>query len=352
MVPFLIDTSSLLITQNPYIDALFIFVLFILCAKILDMLFGKVLSRLVLKTKTDTDDKIIAVMRKPIFYTVGLVGLLVALSSLEFPQSYETLFPNVLEILLVFIWTLPLITILNILIDDFVARMQRNGKAAIDQEMAPFLKNLVRILFVGIAILIVLARIGVDVTPALASAGIIGFAVAFAAKDTIANVFGGLSVFIDKPYQIGDYVIIDDKHRGEVRHIGLRSTKIKTRDEVMISIPNSIMANSSIVNESGFHPQLRIRVPVGVAYGSDLKKVEAILKDVAIKNRYVVKEPEPRVRFRSFEDSFLRFELLCWIKEPALKGRAIHYLNSEIHDRFLKEGIELPFPQLEVRLKK
>jgi len=118
---------------------------------------------------------------------------------------------------------------------------------------------------------------GIPVNAVFASAGIAGFAVAMAAKDTLSNLFGGVTIFLDRPFQPGDYVVLDNNERGEVVQIGLRSTRIQTRDDVMITIPNSIITNTRVVNQSSPKPMFRVRVKIGVAYGSDIRQVESIL---------------------------------------------------------------------------
>ena len=144
-------------------------------------------------------------------------------------------------------------------------------------DFIPFLDNLVKLLTIGVVIFIILGIWSIDITPLFLSAGVAGVAVAFAAKDTVANLFGGFSVFIDKPYKIGDYVIVNEKYRGEVVEIGMRSTKIRTRDNVLLTIPNSVMVTNAVINETGFDPKLRIRISLGVSHNSDLEKVEEIL---------------------------------------------------------------------------
>ncbi len=160
-----------------------------------------------------------------------------------------------------------------------------------------------------------------------------------------------LSIFFDKPYKIGDYIDLEGKERGEVVHIGIRSTRIKTRDDIQISIPNSIIANTKIINESAPVPKFRIRIPIGVAYGSDLDKVQEILVRLAKENGNVHEDPEPRARFREFGDSSLKFELLCWAEDPALRGLTIHELNLAIYKAFNENGIVIPYPQTDVHIK-
>ena len=139
--------------------------------------------------------------------------------------------------------------------------------------------------------------------------------------------------------------------RGEVTQIGLRSSRILTRDDVEVTVPNALIANDTIVNESG-GPWIkqRVRVRVGVAYGSDVDRVCEVLQDVAESHPEVESEPEPRVRFRAFGESSLDFELLAWIREPVLRGKVLHALNIAVYKRFADEGIEIPYPKRDVYL--
>jgi small-conductance mechanosensitive channel len=181
-----------------------------------------------------------------------------------------------------------------------------------------------------------------------------GIAIGFAAKDTLANLFSGVFIMADSPYKIGDYVVLDDGGglRGKVTHIGIRSTRLLTRDDVEVTIPNSIMGNSKVVNESGGpHVKYRLRVAVGVAYGSDIDQVREVLTTVAQESESVCSDPEPRVRFRTFGASSLDFELLCWVSDPELRGRVLDELNSAVYKRFIDEGIEIPYAKQDLYIK-
>jgi MscS family membrane protein len=192
---------------------------------------------------------------------------------------------------------------------------------------------------------------GLPVTAVFASAGIAGVAVALAARETLANFFGGVSIFMDRPFRAGDYIVLDSGERGEVRAVGMRSTRLLTRDDVMITIPNSVITNVKIVNQSAPQPQFRVRIKIGVAYGSDLDRVEAALMAAARGNDLVMTTPEPRVRLRSFGDSSIDYELLVWAMRPHDRGRVTHQLNREIYRRFTEESIEIPFPQRDVHMR-
>jgi MscS family membrane protein len=190
----------------------------------------------------------------------------------------------------------------------------------------------------------------INIIPVIASAGIAGAVVAFAAKDTIANFFGGISVFVDKPFKIGDYIVLDTGDRGEVVAIGVRSTRLQTQDGFQITVPNSIIANTKIINESAPVTSCRVRVPIAVAYGSDIDLVQSTLLAIAEKNGNVLDDPLPLVLFLNFGDSAINFELLCWIREPSRRGLIVHELNCAIYKAFGKAGIAIPFPRRDVHI--
>ena len=137
-----------------------------------------------------------------------------------------------------------------------------------------------------------------------------------------------------------------------VTQIGLRSTRILTRDDIEITIPNGIIGNAKIINEAGGpSAKHRVRIPVSVAYGSDIDKVIDALAEVASSHAEVCEAPEPRVRFRAFGDSSLDFELLCWIDKPVNRGRMIHELNCAVYKTFSAASIEIPFPQRDLHVR-
>jgi MscS family membrane protein len=192
----------------------------------------------------------------------------------------------------------------------------------------------------------------INVTAWIASAGIVGLALSFAAQDTLSNLFAGVSIAADAPYKTGDFINLETGERGMVTHIDLRSTRILTPDDIEISIPNGVIGNSKIVNEAGGPSAThRIRIPIGVAYGSDIDQVMEVLSDIAVKHTEVCSAPEPRVRFRKFGDSSLDFELLCWISQPVDRGRLIHEINCAIYKSFATENISIPFPQRDLHVR-
>jgi small-conductance mechanosensitive channel len=248
------------------------------------------------------------------------------------------------------IWSVFLIRTLRLFIKAVSDRS--DAHSIIRPQTQPLFNNIVLVVVLALSVYLVFSTWHIDMTAWLASAGIIGIAVGFAAKDTLANLFAGVFILADTPYKIGDYVVLDTGERGKVTHIGIRSTRILTRDDVEITIPNSIMGNTRVTNQSGGpHEKFRTRVPVGVAYGSDIDQVRRVLLEIATQEPEVCKDPEPRVRFRKFGASSLDFELLCWVDNPEFRGRVVDALNSTIYKRFKVEGIEIPYSKHDVFIK-
>lgn len=338
------------IAPNHYIQALLIIAVFVVIAKLIDIVLFRFISRLIKKTKFTIDDKIFDLLHAPIVVSIILLGLSFATERVDFPETVHFVTIGCLKTVIIFIWAKAAYGFLSLLIS--IVSVDHRRLKLIQEHTKPIFINLMLILVVGVAIYSIMLAWDIDVTAWVASAGIIGLAVSFAAKDTLANLFAGVFILADAPYKLNDMIVLDSGERGQVTHIGIRSTRILTRDDVEITIPNAIMGSTKIINETGGPAQhYRIRVKVGVAYGSDIDKVHAVLLDVARSHPMVSKTPEPRVRFRTFGDSSLNHELLCWVQEPVLRGRALHVLNTAVYKRFVAEKIEIPFPQRNLHVR-
>jgi small-conductance mechanosensitive channel len=261
---------------------------------------------------------------------------------------WQSVLPALVRSAMLVLWLVALLRLYNQVAERNLAGVLLRGK--IGNDLFLLLKNIIRVVIAAAGLLWLFAIWQIDLTPLFASAGIAGIAVALAAKETLANFFGGISIFADNTFKVGDYIVLETGERGEVVEIGIRSTRIKTRDDYLITIPNSILANSKIINESAPIPRFRIRVPVGVAYGSDLDQVEAVLLKVAGENENIAPEPQPLVRLRGFGDSSVNFELLCWVADPSTKGLEMHNLLKAVYQAFAAESITIPFPQREVHM--
>lgn len=337
------------IAPNPYLQAALIVALFFAAAKVLDVIVTRILMRWIARTRFTLDDEIVAIFHRPVFVSIALFGLGLATVRLGLPATVSFLTIAGLKTVAIFLWARAALAFLQVVL-RLISRDESHF-SLIQERTLPLFGNLLLIVVGGLAIYFVFLAWDVDVTAWMASAGILGIAISFAAKDTLANLFSGVFIVADAPYKLGDYIVLDSGERGEVTNIGIRSTRLLTRDDVEITVPNSIMGNAKIINEAGGpHEKYRLRVKIGVAYGSDIDRVHRVLLETALAEPEVCRQPSPRVRFRAFGDSSLDHELLCWVERPVLRGKILHQLNTAIYKRFAAEGIEIPFPQRDVHI--
>ncbi len=336
--------------NNPHIQAAIVALLALFIAFFLTAILKRILLQLVTRTNFSFDDQLAKIIRPPLFYSILMIGLSIAIRMATLSDSTTVTIIALLKTINVIIWMVFFIRLSKILFRAAVSN--RSQFKFIQVQTLPLFENMAKVIIVAIAIYLVFSVWGIDMTAWLASAGVVGIAVGFAAKDSLANLISGVFILTDAPYKIGDYIILDSGERGEVTHIGIRSTRMLTRDDVELTIPNSVMGNSKVVNESGGpYEKFRFRIDIGVAYGSDLEKVRQVLVEEANKNEDVCKTPSARVRFRAFGDSALNFQLMCWVNQPWMRGRVIDDLLMRIYKRFMQEGIEIPYNKQDVYIK-
>jgi len=343
-----------LISGEPWLRALIIIGLAFVAAFVIDWVVVRFLRVVARRTKSAADDRLIAMFHRPIQFTVLLGGLYFASLQLGLNEQYpdvdwEGRIRSLLLTILIIVWT-----VFAARFSVFLMKVLSKGTErfqVIEPRTLPLFENLAKVLVLCGSIYFLIVAWDADITGFLASAGIAGIAIGFAAKDTLSNLFAGVFILADAPYRLGDFIVLDSGERGEVVHIGLRSTRLLTRDDIEITIPNSVMGSAKILNETkGPHPKRRLKVPVGVAYGSDIDLVREALLEVAAEEPMVCQDPQPKVRFRRLGESCLDFELLCWIEEPVFRGRVTDALLVRLYKKFQEKEIEISFPQLDLHL--
>ncbi|MFP4208535.1 MAG: mechanosensitive ion channel family protein [Wenzhouxiangella sp.] len=299
---------------------------------------------------TGLDTRLLRIVANVAAWVVAYVAAVLAVQVIGVSERIEDILINIL---------------LSLLILRLIKSAMRAGQLAleilsrirdryeiVEERTIPLFELILTIVVIAAAAYALLMVWDIDPTAWLASAGVVGIAVGFAARDTLANLFAGFFIIADAPYKLGDYIVLDGGERGEVTKVGIRSTRLMTRDDVEIIVPNSEMANSKIYNESGGRwVKFRIRLKVGVAYGSDVDQVVDLLERIASEHETVCRSPSARVRMRGFGDSSLDFELLCWVDQPAQRGLVSHELYMKIYKELDRAGIEIPFPQRDVWMR-
>ncbi|WDE09443.1 mechanosensitive ion channel family protein [Thalassomonas haliotis] len=346
----LLATSISLFVDDIYLQALAALVGFCFIGLLFDRVLALWLKFFSGKQQAANELPLLEYFRRPLFYSLILTGLASASLLLALAESVLSVIFSVLYTLAIIIWAQLLLKISKKTLQGFSSHPEK--VKVLTPKTLPLFENIAFILIIVIAVYYIFINWHIDMTAWLASAGIVGIAVGFAAKDTLANLFSGVFIMADAPYKIGDFVVLDGGERGEITQIGIRSTRLLTRDDVEVTVPNSVMGNTKIINESGGrHEKFRIRVQVGVAYGSDIDKVRDILMQIGLDEETTCNSPEPRVRFRQFGPSSLDFELCCWIEQPVLRGRILDKLNTAVYKAFIKEGIEIPYAKQDLYIK-
>lgn len=339
------------IQSYPIAEWLTIVAIFWLLAYVIRRYAVTLIQHLASKTTSDLDDEIIARLRAPIFSTVFWLGIIIASNSIENNASILTLVPQFALSMIVLSWLLASLNISGRLITAISRDPDRFKRLDIRAE--PLLVITSKIILLVIGSYLILIIWGINPVGLIASAGIVGIAVGFAAKDTLANLFSGVFILVDRPYKLGDIINLSSGERGQVTHIGIRSTRVLTRDDIEVTIPNGVIGNEKVVNESGgSHQKMRIRLLVQCAYDADLEEVNKVLMDVAEKEEQICQFPSPRVRVRGFGASGIDIQLQCWIERPQDRGRIMHLSYMAIHKAFKEHNLEIPYPKRDLHIIK
>lgn len=308
------------------------------------------------ETSTSWDDILITAIGTPVqftiivlavYYGVTLFGILPESMKWILDPSYITSFYIVISA-----WILS--TFLHSIIHIYGRQIAEKSDTDMDDRLVDLLELIIRYIIWFAAVMAILKVFNIDITPLLAGAGIAGIAVALAAQDFISNFFGGAIITVDKPFKVGDRIKVEDFY-GDVLSVGTRSTRIKTLDYQVVSIPNNKLTSNIIINYSEPDEKLRITIPITVAYGTDPRRVKEVLLEIAqdaINNtEYLLGDPAPTVFFMEFADSSLNFILHVWARKYNIPEQVKDAINCRIADRFAREGIEIPFPQLDLHMK-
>ncbi|MCB2215248.1 mechanosensitive ion channel family protein [Desulfofustis glycolicus] len=338
------------VSSNPWVQGSLLILITFAFASLLSWLLFRLLRALTSKTSHQLDDHFVLLLQPPVTYTLIALGITAGIEVMPLPDVWNVMLSRIIRSINVIIWIIFLgrfATLLLNRIADYSGRI-----SFIQRRTVTLFDNIAKVVIFGAGIYLIFVIWHIDMTAWLASAGIVGIAVGFAAKDTLSNLFSGVFIVADAPYKVGDYIVLDNASRGMVTNIGLRSTRILTRDDIEVTIPNSIIGNSMIINQSGgLSEKMRIRLKIGVAYGSDIDQVKQILLDVADSEPLVCRQPTPRVRFRAFGGSSLDLELLFWANHPEERGRILDAMNTAVYKRFNETGIEIPYAKQDLYIK-
>lgn len=337
------------ITANKYVHSLIILIVFYLLSQILVFISQKIILKITKRTKTEVDDSIVAKTNKPLSFILLLIGLRLAIIPHKIRPDILDIIEHIISTLIIAVMTYIAIVVIDILISNWGKKFASRTESKVDGEIVLLFQRFSRITISFIGLIFILDVWGVKVGPLLASLGIAGIAVAFALQNTLGNIFGGISLIVDRSVKVGDFIKLDDGAEGFVTDIGFRSTKIRSRDGDLIILPNGKLADSKIYNYHKPLPITRVTVDFGVKYGSDVEKVKKIALNEIKSIKNVLKEPAPQVIFEELGDFSLKFKAFFWVKSIEEKIEAKEIATTAIYNALNKIGI--PFPTRTVYLK-
>ena len=306
-------------------------------------------ERFTLKTKNKYDNTIYDITRVPILITILIYGLVSSVDILSISNDNHLLMHKIVIIILAAIYTLVAYRIFDKVFISFLRAWSNKVGSNFGSAIVPILHFLGMILIPAAGIVFLLNALGIDVTLLVAGFGLGASIVALAAKDVFGSFFAGLQVMLDRPFKIGDRVMLDSGEICEVKKIGIRSTQLYDLiNHDIVIIPNTTVAANKVTNYSEPDNHRALYTSIGVAYGSDVEKVESILLDIANNHPDVVhdnKAQAPYVRFSNFGPSSLDFAIWYYVDDIRKMWRVNSEIKAQINNRFNEEGIEIPFPQ-------
>jgi MscS family membrane protein len=343
------DFSSL--TAAQWIDigiSISVFILTLFLGRwIIKIIFMRVIKRLTNFTTSTLDDAILDAVAAPAYWLAVIYAFRFSINRLGFifrglQFDFEALY-FVLFLLIGFAIALRLV---NNISDWYGTRLAQTDKVELSEQLMPFLRRIINIILVVIAVIMLLGYFEVDVSGFVATLGIGSLAIALAAQAALSDTISGFVIMIDRPYRIGDRIELQDIDTwGDVVDIGLRSTHIRTRDNRMVIVPNSVIAKSLIVNHSYPDSLYRIQNHVGVAYGTDIEKAREVIIEAVKTVEGVMLDKPVEALFLEFGDSSLKFRIRWWLDSYVDTRRMFDSVNTAVYKALNEAGIEIPFPQ-------
>jgi small-conductance mechanosensitive channel len=310
----------------------------------------KLLHRWAKNTETKLDDIIIKSFRTPSIFWCLAIGLYVGIEVSDLPQKYAFYFSKAIHVVVILSITIATANLLGKIFRNYVQKLD------LPIPTTGLAYGLLKVTILIIGFLIILSTLGISITPLITALGVGGLAVALALQDTLANLFAGIHILMEKSIRVGDFVKLETGQEGYIEDITWRTTRVRMLPNNIVVIPNNKLAQSVVINYYLPEKRMSLLIPIGVSYSSDPEKVEKILVEETKKAvgeiPGLLGDPEPSVRFiPGFGESSLDFTLICQVQEFVDQYPVQHELRKRIFKRFKEEGIEIPFPHRTVYLR-
>jgi MscS family membrane protein len=331
-------------------------VIYYLARFIKNYIFG-FLKHIAEQTETDLDDIILESLEKPVVYGIKLLGFYMSsyyiLTNLNLDPTGNTLntIKNICFTITIILITNLLVKFLKLFIEGYLNFVAKKAKTNLNENLIKFIGNIISIFLYSISLMIILGIWGIEITPLITSLGIAGLAISLALKDILANVFSGVAIMVDGGIKVGDRIKIKNLD-GFVENIGLRSTKLRLLDNNLVTIPNSELANSEIINYNKPTKEYKVVLDVGISYDSDVEKAKKVIEKIIKKVEGLNEKKGIGIYLTEMADYYLNLKIIYYVKSWEFAFRSKDFVYSEILKEFEKQGIDIPFPTYDINLKK
>ena len=313
----------------------------------------RVLNQVLKRTKTTFDDVVLRMLQAPLYLLALAIATDIALDRLDFiPESGVAFLDQLFFVLYFLIGFIAVWRLAVGLFSWYAEEVAPHTETELDEQLIPFFSRVSQIILAVIGLIILLSHFQVDVSALVTTLGVGSLAIALAAQAALSDTISGFIIMIDRPFRIGDRIeLLDLDTWGDVVDIGLRSSRIRARDNRMVIVPNSVIGKSQIVNHSYPDEAYRLQVHVGVAYGTDVHQARQVMTDAVRQVEGVVTDLPVDALFLEFGDSGLLFRVRWWLDSYIDTRRMFDRVNTAIYDALNEAGIEMPFPQRDLNHK-
>lgn len=315
-----------------------------LAARLLSFLFGHVLARAARRSATRLDDRLVVAVKRPLTYALFLIGCYAAVHRSPLPDAWTRRLDEALFVLSVLLISLALARVFSIFIEWYATESASAQKGAIGAEFGPLLIKLGRALIGLVTAITILQHLGVNVASLVVSLGVGSLAIGLAAQDTLANLFAGFTLTLDRPFAVGDRIQLTTGEVGDVVAIGMRSTRVRTLDETCVIVPNAVLVKDRLVNLTRPTRAMAVRIDVGVAHGTDLDRAKVVLAEAAGACSYLAADSQPVVVVTGLLDFAVNLRVVLLARDYTEAHLARSQVLEGIVKRLAEAGIEVPVP--------
>jgi MscS family membrane protein len=347
--------ENLLSSPQPYVKEGLYGMLILVIAGLVWAVFNRVVTRFEKRYRDHPvlgkKGELFPVIRKGGHYSILILLGASALRLIHAPWAEKVFFAGLILLL-----TSLAQSIVNRIIPFLEAKLASKTDTQVDDVILDLSKKFSGVIIYTTGIILTLDLLGLNIMPFIAGAGVAGIAIGFAAKDTLSNLIAGVLLIIDRPFEVGDRIEVwsapaNSATWGDVLDIGLRATKIRTTDNIVIVIPNNEIMRRDIINYTTITEEIRVRIPIGIAYDADVRKAKDLIVAVTLELDWVLRDPAPKVVVKSFGDSAVNLEARVWISDPRKRMDTISTISDRVKERFTQDGIEIPYPKRDIYIK-